>query len=75
MVTASGLLDRTPLAPLPADDTVGEIASFGLRQTGQLDKANADKAGAVRLGETCEKYQQQAIERAKQRNRLWRKVF
>ena len=71
MVTASGLLEPTPLAPLPADDTVGEIASFGLRQTGQLDKANADKAGAQRLGDKCHEWQQKALEKSRKRNQPW----
>lgn len=70
MLKASGLLEATTGAPLPGD-TVGEIATFGERQTGQLDKANADKAGAVRLGDTCEAWQQTALERARKRNRPW----
>lgn len=70
---ASGLLEATTGAPLPIEDTAGEIAAFGLRQTGQLDKANADKAGALRLGQTCEDHQRKALERARERNKPWRK--
>lgn len=75
-MVASGLLEATTGAHLPTDDTVGEIAAFGLRQTGQLEKSNADKAGALRLGQTCEDYQKRALEQARQRNKpWWRRIF
>ena len=51
---ASGLLARTPGATRPADDSVGEIAAFGVRQTGQLDHVNADKAAAAGLLDRCD---------------------
>lgn len=54
---------------------MGAIASFGLQQTGQLDKANADKAGALRLGTVCDNHQQRALKRAQKRNRPWWKLF
>ena len=51
---AAGLLRPTPGAPRPADDSVGAIAAFGVAQTGQLDKANADKASAAGLLDSCD---------------------
>ena len=51
---ASGLLAATPGATRPADDTVGAIAAFAVRQTGQLDHANADKAAAAGLLDRCD---------------------
>lgn len=45
----------TPGAPLPATNTVGEWETFGAAQTGQLDKANADKTSALAVIEACEK--------------------
>ena len=74
IITASGLLEATTGAPLPGDMT-GDLAAFGDRQTGQLDKANSDKAGVKRMGDACETYQQQAVDRAHKRNRPWWKVF
>ena len=76
MVEASGLLNPTPGAPLPRNDTVGEIAAFGDRQTGQLDRANVEKDGARRIMTTCDQYQRKALERAQQRNKPWyRRIF
>ena len=51
---ASGLLEPTPGAPRPANDSVGEFGAFGVRQTGQLDKANADKHAAHGLLTSCD---------------------
>lgn len=39
---------------MPGDDTVGEIAAFGVRQTGQLEVANADKGSAARILASCD---------------------
>jgi hypothetical protein len=72
-VESSGLLEPTPGASLPADDTAGEIAAFGDRQTGQLDKANADKRGARGIIQGCDAAQRKALEDAKKR--LRRKVL
>lgn len=74
LLTASGLLAATPGAALPANDTVGEIAAFGDRQTGQLDKANSDKAGADGILAVCERRQAEALKAAKPRRwwQLWR---
>lgn len=57
---ASGLLATTPGAAPPADDTKGEWVAFGDRQTGQLDKANADKTGALGILTTCDEWQKKA---------------
>lgn len=65
MVQASGLLKPTPGAALPANETIGEIAAFGDRQTGQLDKANADKQGADAIMATCEDWQAKALAAAR----------
>lgn len=76
MVEASGLLSPTPGAPLPLSDKVGEIASFADRQTGQLDKANADKRGARQIMLTCDQYQRRALDEARRRNTPWyRRIF
>lgn len=76
MVEASGLLSPTPGAPLPQSDTVGEIAAFADRQTGQLDKSNAEKDGAHRIMKTCDTYQKKAREEAERRNTpWWRRIF
>lgn len=57
LVKASGLLDQTPGTTLPPDDSKGAWVAFADRQTGQLDKANADKAGAARLLDLCDRLQ------------------
>ncbi|WP_375393079.1 hypothetical protein [uncultured Sphingomonas sp.] len=52
---AAGLLEPTPGAALPSDSSAGGWIAFGDRQTGQLDKANADKAGVRGILGTCAK--------------------
>lgn len=52
---APNLRADTPGAPMPAGATVGDWETFGAAQTGQLDKANADKASAIATVEACEK--------------------
>jgi hypothetical protein len=69
MIEASGLLEATPGALRPQTDTVGEIAAFGDRQTGQLDKANVDKGGVRRMGAVCEAEQSKALKEAQRRTR------
>jgi hypothetical protein len=73
MIEASGLLEPTTGAPRPQNDTVGEIAAFADRQTGQLDKANADKGGVKRMGSICDDRQAAALKEAQRRTR--RKVL
>ena len=74
MVEASGLLEPTPGAALPASDAGGEWVAFGDRQTGQLDKANADKGGVRGILTTCADWQAKAAAAAKPRPwwKLWR---
>lgn len=48
------MLHRTTGAARPTTPAVGELGAFGDRQTGQLDKANADKAGADAVMIACE---------------------
>lgn len=71
MTVASGLLEATTGAPLPRDDTAGELGAFGDRQTGQLDKANADKSGVTRMMTLCEAKQSEAFSRASRRTKPW----
>lgn len=60
MVRASGLLLPTPPAALPADDSAGAIGSFGIQQTGQLERSNGDKRAAQAILDTCEEWQAKA---------------
>ncbi len=64
------MLAATPGAALPANDTVGEIAAFGVRQTGQLDKANADKAGVARVLQVCDDWRDRAAKAVRRRRIL-----
>lgn len=41
-------------APLPAEKTAGAWVSFGVAQTGQLDKANGQTRDAVAIVKKCE---------------------
>jgi hypothetical protein len=50
------------------------VAAFGDRQTGQLDKANADKAGAGAILSLCEKRNAEAIDAATPKG-LLRRIF
>lgn len=67
MVEASGLLAPTPGAPLPSATKAGWIV-FGDAQTGQLDKANLDKAGVRGILRACASWQARAVEDAKRRH-------
>jgi hypothetical protein len=69
LLKASGLLEPTAGAARPANDSGGEIAAFGDRQTGQLDKSNADKKGAQAICEEYEKLQQEAVDHARKKLR------
>lgn len=74
MVEASGLLHPTPGATLPADGSKGEWVGFGDRQTGQLDKANADKDSARAILRMCRVWQDKAAIAA--RPKPWyRRIF
>jgi hypothetical protein len=69
-VKASGLLATTLGASLPQDDSAGEWIAFGDRQTGQLDKANADKAGTIGILDACAAWQAKAAAAARPRRFL-----
>lgn len=71
---ASGLLNPTPGAVRPTNDQVGEIGAFGVRQTGQLDKSNADKAGAGAILDTCNERWREALKQAQPKRwyQFWR---
>jgi len=49
-------------APLPTDTTVGGWVSFGIAQTGQLDKANERVSDAVSIVQKCESLTKQAAD-------------
>jgi hypothetical protein len=73
MVAASGLLNPTPGAALPNNDSKGEWVAFGDRQTGQLDHANNDKEGVRGILTTCKAWQDKAAGAAKPKAwwRIW----
>lgn len=73
MVDASGLLEPTPGAALPSDSNAGGWIAYVDRQTGQLDKANADKVGVRGILTTCRAWQDKAAGAAKPRPwwKLW----
>ena len=76
LVTASGLLMETPGAARPSNDTAGELAAFGDRQTGQLDKANADKHGVDAMLGECEQLQKEATANAQRKLKpWWQRIF
>lgn len=55
ILLSSGLLDPTPGAALATiDGSAGGDGAFALAQTGQLVKANIDKATAKRIGTQCD---------------------
>lgn len=64
LLDASGLLNETAGAALPEGSVVSDWQVFGVQQTGQLEKANADKGGAGRLVKTCEDLHRAALARA-----------
>lgn len=74
MVRAAGLDKPTDHAPLPADDSAGAWVATANAEGGQLDKANASKSAVIGIGDTCEKWQQEA--KAKAEKKPWyRRVF
>lgn len=70
IITATGMLEPTPGAALPANESVGEIAAFGVREAGQLDKANADKAGVARVLTVCDDWRDRAAKSVRRRRIL-----
>lgn len=49
-------------AALPAEGTAGAWVSFGIAQTGQLDKANAQTRDALSIVKKCEARDRAAFE-------------
>lgn len=70
LVAASGLLEPTPPPELPEGSTVGDWQVGFIAAIGALDAANLGKAGAKRLGETCERLHRDALKRATRRRFL-----
>lgn len=87
LVEASGLLMATPSAPPPPAIAaimehptitdpgqpllIGQLGVFGDAQTGQLDKSNAEKAGALRILQACEQRNARAIEAVRPHGLGW----
>ena len=65
------LKKATPSAQGPADDSKVELGMFGIRQTGQLDKANVDKGAVIYTYEECERQNAEALKRAAKRVKPW----
>lgn len=63
ILMASGLLEPTAGATRPVNDTVGEIAAFAVRQTGQVAKGNADKDAARKVLTSCDTQWRAALDR------------
>lgn len=70
MVKASGLDKPTPHAAFPSEPEVGQWVDFANREAGQLDKANAEKAGVIGIGLKCEEWAQAAKKRAERKKFL-----
>lgn len=63
----------TPSAPGPEDDSKNAWRGFGIRQTGQVDKANVDKEVILHIVDECHKQSGKATEDARRRNTPWYK--
>lgn len=74
MVQASGLTDDTPHASLPVEASAGAWVAYGNQEGGQLDKANSAKRAVVGIGQTCDRWADEAKQRA-ERKPWWRRVF
>ncbi len=74
MVKASGLESRVPHAPLPADNSGGAWVDFGNRESGQTDKANNRGDGILGIGQTCERWQQDAKKKIEKKP-LLKRIF
>ena len=67
MVAASGLAKPTPHAPLPSEPTAGAWVTYGNTEGGQLDIANADKVAVVGIGQTCDRWANEAKKKLEKR--------
>ncbi len=75
ILLASGLLDPTPSAPIALiDGTAGGLGAHDVAQTGQLVKANIDKATAKKIGTSCDNEWATALKAAKPKHwyQFWR---
>lgn len=70
MVEGSGLKADTPHAPIPGP-TVGEIGAALNAEGGQLDIANDRARAIVGIGETCDRWAEEAKKRAEKRGGLF----
>ena len=59
-------------APAPGTSQASH-GSFEVAEAGQLEKANADKAGTQHIITTCERKKVEALARAKKANAPWYK--
>lgn len=57
LVDNSGLLKPTPPAALPANSDASRWVAFSDIQTGQLDRANAEKQAVTGILHTCDSWQ------------------
>lgn len=73
MTANSGLTEDTPHASLPSSPTVGAWIDYGNRESGQTDKANADKRAITAIGKTCDEMRVEAQEKAKKEP--WWKIW
>lgn len=73
MVKSAELDKDVEHAPLP-DGTAGGWVAYGNQEGGQLDKANSAKRAVVGIGETCERWQQDAKKQIEKKP-WWRRVF
>lgn len=72
ILLASGLLDATPGADKALiDGTAGGLGAYSVAETGQLVKANIDKATVKRIGATCDTEWAAALKKAKPRFHLF----
>lgn len=69
------LRKRTPSATGPADASQREWVGFGVRQTGQLEKANDRGDAVVSVTDECSRQNRELQERIEKRTRPWWKVF
>lgn len=69
------LRKHTDSAVGPEDGSKEALWAFGIRQTGQLDKANVDKDVILYTVDECEKQKAEAEERARKRLKPWWKIF
>ncbi|WP_145960515.1 hypothetical protein [Novosphingobium meiothermophilum] len=74
LVTASGLKADTAHAALPVEGTAGAWVAYGNQEGGKLDIANGRARAINGIGETCERWQEEAKKKAEKKP-WWRRVF